>query len=144
MVILLWHPPSFSQTNTENPANFGVAITPFVMSGQISLTFGTNPIPSKSALFLSFGVPGITAKSGGWAFSFSMSPSIRIQQDDILRPNLGFGPQISYKRFIILVPFYFDAAGSQRTLFPTFGVGYKFYWKFNEGVQFSMVYCVAV
>lgn len=126
IVILLWTIPSFSQTNIENPANSGATITPFVMSGQIALSFGTNPIPSKSALFISFGGPGITAKSGDWAFSFSMLPSIRIQQDDIPRPNLGFGPQISYKRFIILVPFYFDAAGSQRTLFPTFGVGYKF------------------
>lgn len=108
------------------PDSSSVTVVPMVMSGQIALSFGKNTIADKSALFISFGGPGLSLKSGDWSFSLNMLPSLRWQQDDIFRPNLGFGASFGYKRFILVVPFYFEAAGTRREIFPTLGIGYKF------------------
>ncbi len=109
----------------NKPDSTVISVTPFSFTGQIAVSYGYNSVADKSALFVNFGGPAITLKSGDWSFTLGCLPSLRLQQNDLVRPVLGFGPIIGYKHWLLVLPVYFDAVGTSRAYIPTFGIGYR-------------------
>ncbi len=72
----------------------------------------------------SFGGPKIMLSHGDFAFSASFFPSLLYLKGlhPSARPTLGVGPEISFKKIGIIIPFYYVR---NRTI-PYFGVSYKF------------------
>lgn len=112
---------AFAQTNDST-----VTLTPLVLTGQVGVSYGYNSLASQSALFLHFGGPGLTWKYGDWSLVVHVSPSVRWQAGDVVRPTMGFGPTLGYKKWLLVLPVYFDALGGRTTYIPTIGVGYRF------------------
>ncbi len=80
------------------------------------------------SVFMNFGGPGIRMKSGSWAVSANMLPSLRFYEDPkkintLLTPSLGAGLQLYYKRLILCGAGYYLQNRGQWTL--TGGVGFK-------------------
>jgi len=113
--------PAYSADST------GVAVSPDIgVLGSVAMTYGSNPISDKGALFLNLGGPNVTVKFGSsWWTNVGMLPTLRLQEDDILRPTLGAGASIGWKRMFASCNFYFLDAGSSRQWMPTFGLGVK-------------------
>lgn len=103
-----------------------VTLTPLVLTGQVGVSYGYNSLAAQSALFLHFGGPGLTWKYGDWSLVLHVSPSVRLQTNDVVRPTMGFGPTLGYKRWLLVLPVYFDALGGRTAYIPTIGVGYRF------------------
>ena len=94
--------------------------------GQVGISYGYNRIADRPALFLNFGGGLLNLKINDFAFGAGAFPSLRVQQDDLPRPALGFGFNVSYKRWSLIVPFYLEATPTRRELIPTVGIAYKF------------------
>jgi hypothetical protein len=103
-----------------------VTVTPLVLTGQIGASYGYNSLVAQSALFFHFGGPGLTWKYGDWSLALHISPSLRWQFGDLMRPTMGFGPTLGYKRWLLVAPIYFDAINGKTTYIPTIGFGYRF------------------
>ena len=114
------------QTASAQTTDSTVTLTPLVLTGQVGVSYGYNSLATQSALFLHFGGPGLTWKYGDWSLSLNVSPSLRWQFGDVVRPTMGFGPTLGYKRWLLVAPIYFDAINGKTTYIPTIGVGYRF------------------
>jgi hypothetical protein len=110
-----------AQTNDNT-----ITITPLVLTGQVGVSYGYNSLAAQSGLFFHFGGPGLTLKYGDWLLALHVSPSLRLQSGDVVRPTAGFGPTLGYKRWLLVAPIYFDAVNGKTTYIPTIGVGYRF------------------
>lgn len=123
---------TYSATFAQNPASrqpshdTTVLLTPLVLTGQVGVSYGYNTLAAQGALFAHFGGPGLTWKYGDWSLSLNVSPSLRWQFGDVVRPTMGFGPALGYKRWLLASPIYFDALNGKTTYIPTFGIGYRF------------------
>jgi hypothetical protein len=114
------------QTASAQTTDSTVTITPLVLTGQVGVSYGYNSLASQSTLFLHFGGPGLIWKYGDWSLALHVSPSVRLQPGDVVRPTMGFGPTLGYKRWLLALPVYFDAVGGKTAYIPTIGVGYRF------------------
>jgi hypothetical protein len=105
-------------------------LVPVIFTGQVGVSYGYNSIATQGALFLHFGGPGLTWKYGDWSLCLHVSPSVRWQIGDqsgaAVRPTMGFGPTLCYKRWLLVAPIYFEAAGGRTAYIPTIGIGYRF------------------
>lgn len=115
-----------TQAHPSSADSASVTVTPLVLTGQIGVSYGYNSLAVQSALFFHFGGPGLTWKYGDWSLALHVSPSLRWQVGDVVRPTMGFGPTLGYKRWLLVAPLYFDAINGKTTYIPTIGIGYRF------------------
>jgi hypothetical protein len=113
-------------TSNQPSHDSTVTLTPLVLTGQAGVSYGYNSLAAQGAFFAHFGGPGLTWKYGDWSLSLNVSPSLRGQFGDVVRPTMGFGPTLGYKRWLLVAPIYFDAINGKTTYIPTIGVGYRF------------------
>lgn len=129
--VVFWlctHQEIFARSLTSNQPSHDstVTLTPLVLTGQAGVSYGYNSLAAQGAFFAHFGGPGLTWKYGDWSLSLNVSPSLRWQFGDVVRPTMGFGPTLGYKRWLLVAPIYFDAINGKTTYIPTIGVGYRF------------------
>lgn len=115
-----------TQTVAAQTQDSTVTLTPLVLTGQVGVSYGYNTLAAQSALFLHFGGPGLTWKYGDWSLVLHVSPSVHFQFGDVVRPTMGFGPTLGYKRWLLAAPIYFDAINGKTMYIPTIGIGYRF------------------
>lgn len=128
LVCAVWN-KGFAQVNSLQTApnqDSSVTLTPLILTGQVGVSYGYNPLAAQGALFAHFGGPGLTWKYSDWSLSLNVSPSLRLQFGDAVRPTMGFGPTLGYKRWLLVAPIYFDAINGKTTYIPTIGIGYRF------------------
>lgn len=100
--------------------------------GSLNIVYGTSSISysgqKSHSMYFNFGGPMLTLISGPIAFGGSFFPSLKM----ILNPpagvnsfttTLGFGPWVSYHKFVISMPFYFPSTTATDV---GIGIGYRF------------------
>ncbi|MBX3247074.1 MAG: hypothetical protein KF901_07830 [Myxococcales bacterium] len=98
--------PDADEPDVEtSDAHVGVTGPTIELAGSIGLVFSPRPI----AIGLTFGGPRVTIRINDWRLSVSFYPTLlysQAREEHRLRPGLGFGPEISYKRFVLFAPVY--------------------------------------
>lgn len=107
-------------------------VATFKLMGGMNLVYGTSSInysgTKSHAMYLNLGGPALSFVLDQSSFGLSFFPSLKMVINTPVGMNafstaLGFGPWVSYKKFVVTMPFYFTSAATTDV---GFGLGYRF------------------